>query len=231
MASSDYYFADTPTFSSTFLPQLSWKVKDSRGEGDRRVHRSIRYDHTFIPSLIDGINKFRINPTESILRLVCSKQFILTRPIIFYTTSSENHFDSTFPRDDPVKWKNGKMANIRTRVAHARIQMRWKFGRTGRPRGSRRKAASVLELSEKEERKRRGSSFFSPSLHCFCFSSRGVSPSFLRSIKIYSRTEAEILRGLPATFESTHIFRHRDVSFSSFAREINPKLVTRFPET
>lgn len=102
----------------------------------------------------------------------------------------KNHFDSTFLRDDPVKWKNGKMCKYKdTRVAHARIQMRWKFGRTGRPRGSRRKAASVLELSEKEERKGGGSSFFSlPPLFLF-FLSRSFPILPLRSIKIYSRTQ------------------------------------------
>lgn len=124
------------------------------------------------------------------------------------------------------------MANITTRVtrarAPARIQMRWKFPPDRSSQRIRKKSRFCPRArGTSEGRKRRGSSFFSlPLLFLFFLSSSSrAEESFFfffffffrsRSIKIYSRTEAEILPGLPATSESSHIFRQRNVLFLPF---------------
>lgn len=124
----------------------------------------------------------------------------------------KNHFkrDSTFPADlwslrvrRMEKWKNGKYKDTCNTPtwSYTRIQMRWKFRRTGRPKGSRRKAASVLERKPAEEE--RGSKEQDhPSRFLSYFSvflpAHGGESLLFWTLDQNLFTRGKILRGLPA---------------------------------
>lgn len=134
----------------------------------------------------------------------------------------------------PVKWKNGKDGKYNdTRDARARARsctytnaMEVSTGQVVPEDQEEKPLLSSSSGNKRGERRRRGSSFSSLSLPVSIsvpllrpLARKRVSFFFFfrsRSIKIYSRTEAEILRGLPPISESTHIFRHRNVLLLSF---------------
>lgn len=106
----------------------------------------------------------------------------------------------------PVKWKNGKDGKYNdTRDARARALVHvykcgGSFHRTGRPRGSGRKAASVLELGEQARRKKeKRIILFFPFPPCFCFCS---SPSS-------SRAEESFFLLLLSESLDQNLFTHR----------------------
>ena len=136
----------------------------------------------------------------------------------------------------PVKWKNGKDGKYNdTRDARARScaytnAMEVSTGQVVPEDQEEKPLLSSSSGNERRKKEKRIILFFPPlPLLLFLFflssSSRAEESFFFfffffffrsRSIKIYSRTEAEILPGLPATSESSHIFRHRNVLFLPF---------------